>query len=80
MAFTSHTADSIEKVEGLLKAMGLEGKIKIAFDEWNLRSWHHPNTFGLPMGVTPEEYLYPRDENDRNETYNVADAVFGACF
>lgn len=80
MALTNHTADSIENMEGLLTALGLKGKIKIAFDEWNLRAWHHPNTFSLPMGVTPDEYLTPRDKNDLNETYTIADAVFAACF
>lgn len=72
--------DSIENIQGLLTAMNLKGKIKIAFDEWNLRSWYHPNVFHNPMGVTKEEYLTPRDENDCNATYTMADAVFSACF
>lgn len=32
------------------------------------------------QGVTKEEYLYPRDENDDNTKYTMADAVFTACF
>ena len=63
MAYTNHVDDSIENIQGLLTAMNLKGKIKIAFDEWNLRSWYHPNVFHQPMGVTKEEYLTPRDEN-----------------
>jgi len=26
---------------------GMRDRIKISFDEWNLRSWHHP---GFPRG------------------------------
>lgn len=60
--------------------MNLEKKIKIAFDEWNLRGWYHPNVHTIKQGVTKEEYLYPRDENDDNTKYTMADAVFTACF
>ena len=68
---------SIETAEHMLGAMGYLGRIRIAFDEWNLRGWHHPN---VVKGTTSEEYLKPRDENDRNEDYTMADAVFSACF
>ena len=27
---------------GVLEESGLRGRIKIAYDEWNLRGWHHP--------------------------------------
>lgn len=80
MAFTNHTGDSIRQVRGLLEAMGLEKKIKIAFDEWNLRGWCHPNAHTVSQGVTKEDYLYPRDLNDDNSKYTMADAVFSACF
>lgn len=80
MAYTANTETSINKVRGLLTAMGLEKKIKIAFDEWNLRGWYHPNAHTIRQGVTKEEYLYPRDENDDNTKYTMADAVFTACF
>lgn len=80
MAFTNHTGDSIRKVRGLLEAMGLEKKIKIAFDEWNLRGWCHPKAHTVSQGVTKEDYLYPRDLNDDNSKYTMADAVFSACF
>lgn len=80
MAFTNHTGDSIRKVRGLLEAMGLEKKIRIAFDEWNLRGWCHPNAHTVSQGVTKEDYLYPRDLNDDNSKYTMADAVFSACF
>lgn len=80
MAYTAHTETSINKIRGLLMAMGLEKKIRIAFDEWNLRGWYHPNAHTIRQGVTKEEYLYPRDENDDNTKYTMADAVFTACF
>lgn len=80
MAYTAHTEDSIRKVRGLLWALGLENRIRIAFDEWNLRGWHHPKIHAVEQGRTKEEYLYPRDENDDNTKYTMADAVFTACF
>lgn len=80
MAFTDGIDRSVTEVRGLLTAMKLEKKIKIAFDEWNLRSWHHPNVHTVEQGRTKEDYLYPRDKNDDNSTYTMADAVFSACF
>jgi alpha-L-arabinofuranosidase len=64
-------------VEGaaLIEKAGFQGKIRIAFDEWNLRGWHHP---GFPGGGAGSELIARRAENDRNETYTMADAVFSA--
>lgn len=80
MAFTKNIARSVDEVRGILTAMGLEDSIKIAFDEWNLRSWHHPNVHTIRLGVDRNDYLSPRDKNDVNTTYTMADAVFSACF
>lgn len=80
MAYTNDLDTDILKVKGLLMAMGLDKKIKIAYDEWNLRGWHHPNVHTIRQGRTPEEYITPRDLNDRNCDYTMADAVFTACF
>ena len=80
MAYTENLGESIAKVRGLLTALGIEKRIKIAFDEWNLRGWYHPNMHTQKMGVTPEEYLLPRDKNDINSSYTMADTVFSACF
>ena len=77
MAYTATLPDTINKVRGLLAAMNLDKKIRIAYDEWNLRGWHHPN---VDHGLTKEEYLLPRDGNDINSLYTMADAVFAACF
>ena len=80
MACTADLEEDIRKTRGLLTAFGLEKRVKIAFDEWNLRGWHHPNVHTIRQGITREEYLTPRDLNDRNQDYTMADAVFTACF
>ena len=80
MAFTSNIGRAVDEVRGILTAMRLEKKIKIAFDEWNLRSWHHPNVHTVVQGKRREDYITPRDKNDDNSTYTMADAVFSACF
>ncbi len=69
----------VRRVRGLLEALDMT-HIQIAYDEWNLRAWYHPNIMELYQGKTVEEYLYPRDDNDLNEQYTMADAVFSACF
>ena len=65
----------IEAAERLLESTG-SSHVKIAFDEWNLRGWHHP---GVMTGFGPEE-IKARDRNDLNATYTLADALFSACF
>lgn len=80
MACTNDLDTDINRVRGLLTAMGLEKKIRIAYDEWNLRGWHHPNVHTVRQGRTKEEYIIPRDKNDINSDYTMADAVFTACF
>lgn len=52
------------------------GKIKIAYDEWNLRNWHHPWHGDLRRGFVLED----RRKNDIASTYTMADALFSACF
>lgn len=80
MAFTDHIDHAVCEVRGMLAALKLDKKIKIAFDEWNLRSWHHPNVHTIQQGVGAESYITPRDKNDDNSLYTMADAVFTACF
>ena len=80
MAFTHRIDHSVHEVRGMLAALKLDERIKIAFDEWNLRSWHHPNVHTIRQGVDKSDYLAPRDLNDDNRTYTMADAVFTACF
>ncbi len=80
MACTDDLDTDIQRVRGLLTAMDLDHRIRIAYDEWNLRGWHHPNVHTVRQGRTREEYLDPRDKNDLNSSYTMADAVFTACF
>jgi alpha-L-arabinofuranosidase len=66
----------IKRTVHMLDETGFRGKIKIAFDEWNLRGWHHP-----VLGDFRKEMDYAaRDKNDINATYTMADALFTACF
>ena len=64
---------SIKKTREIIAEAGFAGQIDIAYDEWNLRGWHHP------PGNAPE-VIQARDKNDLNETYTMADAVFSASF
>ncbi len=80
MAYTEKLDDSIRRVEGILAATGYLGKIRIAFDEWNLRGWYHPNSHEAKLPSDKSLYIAPRDRNDDNASYTMADTVFTACF
>lgn len=81
MGMTALLDEKIQKIRGTLLMLGLHDRIKIAFDEWNLRSWHHPNSLrDLDKALVREDYLPARNNNDRNATYTTADSVFAACF
>ncbi len=75
MVKSLRTGEKIAKAKNILGSLGYLGKIRIAFDEWNLRGWHHPN-----INSKTEDYLTPRDKNDINSTYTMADAVFTGGF
>ncbi|GGG15997.1 alpha-L-arabinofuranosidase C-terminal domain-containing protein [Paenibacillus abyssi] len=77
MLFSTRIEAQIEKTRHILGAMGYLGKIRVAFDEWNLRGWHHPN---VDKAIDPKDYIEPRDLNDLDDTYTMADALFSACF
>ena len=72
MAHTTEPERQISLARAMIEASG-QHHVKIAFDEWNLRGWHHPT------GSDPAT-IAARDRNDRNATYTMADAVFSACF
>jgi alpha-N-arabinofuranosidase len=69
---------------GVLKESGYRGRIKIAFDEWNLRGWHHE---GFPRKAV-QDYADPevarlvatREKNQIASQYTMADALFSASF
>lgn len=67
--------ERIQRTEHILGALGYLGKIRIMFDEWNLRGWCHPGFFEI--GDVDHKLM---DRNDINSHYTMADAVFTACF
>jgi alpha-N-arabinofuranosidase len=75
---------SIARFLGVLDESGYRGKIKIAYDEWNLRGWHHE---GFPR-QTVQNYADPevvrlvkaREKNDIASQYTMVDALFTASF
>ena len=80
MTYTTSIEEPILRTKYILGALGYLGKIKIAFDEWNLRGWYHPNIHSGNLKISAEECAKPRDDNDINSSYTMADAVFSACF
>ncbi|HEY8317748.1 MAG TPA: alpha-L-arabinofuranosidase C-terminal domain-containing protein [Amnibacterium sp.] len=71
MAMTLEPERAIAHMEAVIRASGQD--VAIAFDEWNLRGWHHPWEPGAAA-------IAARDLNDDNSTYTMADAVFSASF
>ena len=79
----------IDRVRAHLTAFGLQKRVKIAFDEWNLRGWYHPNVMDIwyreGKRYEDEEFyknnvIGERNKNDLNSTYTMADALFSASF
>ncbi|MCD8236815.1 MAG: hypothetical protein LUD00_09215 [Prevotellaceae bacterium] len=68
--------DIVRTIDILNEAGFGGGKIKIAYDEWNLRNWHHPWHGNFRKGFE----LEARRKNDIAATYTMADALFSACF
>jgi alpha-N-arabinofuranosidase len=76
--------EEIRKFLDILDGAGYRGKIKIAFDEWNLRGWHHP---GFPRKAVSDYtdpltkmFVEAREGNLIPEQYTMADALFTASF
>ena len=61
-------------------------RLTIAFDEWNLRSWHHPGFSGHhPRTVDPQDpeviaLIDARNKSLEPSLYTMADALFCASF
>ena len=78
----------INRVRAHLTAYGLEKKIKIAYDEWNLRGWYHPYVMDMwnrEDKRNEDEAFYnylinERNKSDINATYTMVDAIFAGCF
>lgn len=76
MLKTTMPEKQILRTIDILKKTGFDKQIKIAFDEWNLKNWHHPGHGQHRKGQDIEA----RDGNDDNSLYTMADALFSACF
>ena len=76
----------LDAVVGSIEKAGLRGRIDVAFDEWNLRSWHHPGFSGHhPRKVDPADpevvaLIKARDKSLEPSLYTMADALFCASF
>lgn len=73
MKWSVHPESLITNTRDLLRGLG-NTHIRVVYDEWNLRGWHHPN-FTAPVAD-----IAARDANDLNSTYTCADAVYAGCF
>jgi len=75
---------TIVSVIDILDEAGYRGKIKIAFDEWNLRGWHHPGfprkAVCAPNDPEVKKLIQARDKNAIASQYTMADALFSASF
>jgi alpha-N-arabinofuranosidase len=75
---------SITSFISVLGESGYRGRIKIAFDEWNLRSWHHPGftrqTVQNYADPKVMELVAARAKSDIATQYTMADALFSASF
>lgn len=75
---------TINAVIAILDEAGVRGRVKIAFDEWNLRGWHHPG-FPRKKPVDPADadaarLIAAREKNLIASQYTMADALFSASF
>ncbi|HRY51316.1 MAG TPA: alpha-L-arabinofuranosidase C-terminal domain-containing protein [Candidatus Paceibacterota bacterium] len=76
--------NTISRVIEVLDEAGCRGRVKIAFDEWNLRGWHHP---GFPRKAASDPHdeavnqlIRAREKNHIASQYSMADALFSASF
>lgn len=77
MMKTDAPEQDIQRTIGILEEAGFGGgRIKIAYDEWNLKNWHHPWHGDFRRGFE----LEARRKNDIPSQYTMADALFSACF
>ena len=84
MKFCDAPEKLIHGVINNLEDAGLRGKIKIAYDEWNLRHWYHP---GFPRKAVVQagdakaaEFIKAREDNAIASIYTMADALFTSAF
>ena len=74
MMRSTQPEESIVTVERLLDSTGFKGRITIAFDEWNLRGWHHP---GVETGFGPDRDQGPRPQRPQRHLHDGRRALLG---
>lgn len=82
---SEYPEDYINLVIESLEESGMKDKLKIAFDEWNLRAWQHPGFSRNKVDDYEDpEILKLIDKrikgNDLASQYTMADALFAASF
>jgi alpha-N-arabinofuranosidase len=84
IAHSEGPEETIRQVIGVLQEAGCRGRVKIAFDEWNLRGWHHPGFPRKQVGDANDpatrELIARREGNAIARQYTMADALFCASF
>ena len=84
LAHANGPAATLARVLAVLDEAGLRGRLQVAFDEWNLRGWHHPGFPRRQVGDAndPEAaaLIAARQRNDLPAQYTLADALFAASF
>jgi alpha-N-arabinofuranosidase len=84
MMLSDGPQQTITRVIDVIEEAGYRSRIKIAFDEWNLRGWHHPGfprkQASDPNDAAVRELIDKRDINADATQYSMADALFSASF
>lgn len=86
MMLSEKPGHHIKAISKAIEKAGLGGGLKIAFDEWNLRSWHHPGFSGHNERIVNYEepeiinLKKARDKSLEPSLYTMADALFCASF
>ena len=84
----SQSAKPEQLIESVIKSLRQKdavGRIKVAYDEWNLRAWQHP---GFPRNSVDnyssqevrQKVMKRQEDNDRADQYTIADGLFAASF
>ena len=77
MMRTESAEHGIAAMRRIIDSAGCAGRVKVAYDEWNARGWHHPGLGSFHRGNAPD--YQARRKNDRASVYTMADAVYTAC-
>jgi alpha-N-arabinofuranosidase len=84
IALSEEPQKFLDGIIQMLDSSGYRGKIRIAFDEWNLRGWHHPGyprkEATAPSDTSAMRFIQKREINNIPSQYTMGDALFSASF